>query len=677
MKHNFFSTLRYNRNYSRKRLQHLTPLPKQIIEYRYLLQAMLFLLYLIVTPGSSAAQTQDTLLFVGELKKMSLEELMNIEVTSVSKHPEKLKEVASAIQIITQNDIRSSGVKTLPEALRLAPNLLVAQVNSSQWAISSRGFNNVLANKLLVLIDGRNVFTPLYAGVFWDVQNVLLEDVDRIEVISGPGGTLWGANAVNGVINIITKNSKSTNGLFAEGAAGTALPGLGSLRYGDKLTDNFFYRVYATGFNMGNTILSKDSITKTNAKDEWSMVQGGARFDWDITKHNLLTLQSNVYEDNPNPDGGIPVIARGNNVLAQWVHKTSGKSEFQLQGYYDHTWRDFNNGFTEDLKTYDLDWHNQYKFNRQQVLSCGFGFRLMDHEVQNLPLFAFLPAHKILELYSSFLQDEITLITERLHLTLGTKIEYNSYTHFEYQPNSRLTWTPTRRLTLWTAISRAVRTPARIDRDFFLYLTPTLPYISGSTFKSEEVVAYETGWRYQPLDKVSFSLSTFYNVYDNIRNVEPGPPPFNIPITFHNGVKGETYGSELSVIYQPVNWWHLRGGHTFLKKNLWVKYNTIDLNNATAESNDPKNQFLIQSTVDIMRRIQLGTVLRRVDKLPRPYVPAYTGLDMRIGWKMNSFLEISVVAQNILDDRHPEFVPASPSPREIRRSMYGKVICTF
>ncbi len=342
-------------------------------------------------PGLCHSQVQDTLLSSHSLKKLSLEELMDIEVTSVSKRPEKLTEVASAIQVITQKDIRSSGAKTLPEAFRLAPNLQVAQVNSSQWAISARGFNNVLANKLLVLIDGRTVYTPLYAGVFWDVQNLLLEDVDRIEVISGPGGTLWGANAVNGVINIITKNSSDTKGLFAEAATGSDFPGLGSLRYGGKINDDLTYRVFGTGFKLG-------SVRDTNGmkvNDDWRMIKGGFRLDWKASENNKLSLQANIYGGKPNPDAAdTSVIARGDNIVARWNHTISEKSDFQFQAYYDHTWRDFGSGFTEDLKTYDIDWQNRYQLGRRHELTYGLNFRLMDHKVTNLELFAFLPRRK-------------------------------------------------------------------------------------------------------------------------------------------------------------------------------------------------------------------------------------------------------------------------------------------
>jgi iron complex outermembrane receptor protein len=596
---------------------------------------------------------------------------MNIEVTSVSKRPEKLKEVASAIQVITQEDIHNSGVKTLPEALKLASNLQVAQVNSSQWAISARGFDNVLANKLLVLIDGRTIYTPLYAGVYWDVQNLMLEDVDHIEVISGPGGTLWGANAVNGVINIITKSSKDTKGLFAEAATGSDFPVLGSLRYGGQFNGKLSYRVYGTGFKLGNTLLADGS----KASDEWTMGQGGFRMDWDASKKDKFTFQGTLYDGRPNPDGGdTSVITRGNDIVARWNHIGSEKSDFQLQAYYDHTWRDFGNKFTEDLKTFDVEFQSRYRPGWRHELTYGIDFRLMDHNVTNLPLFAFIPAHKNLYLYSAFVQDEIALIKNKLQLTIGSKIEHNSYTGFEYQPNGRLTWNPSKVHTLWAAVSRAVRTPARIDRDFFLMLTPTIPFISGTdSFVSEKMIAYELGWRSQPLRTLSISLATFYNVYDNIRSAEPGPPPFGIPIIFSNGVKGHTYGIDLSVTSQVASWWTMKGGYTLLEKKLSVKPDSKDANGGTAESNDPEHQLLFQSNIQLPARLEFGTIMRYISKLPKPHVPDYMGLDLRIGWKLNKSVELNLVGQNLLDDHHPEFIPSSPSPREIERSIYGKI----
>jgi iron complex outermembrane receptor protein len=635
---------------------------------------ILLIVIIVLSARMTYAQQEDTLT-LAEMKDMSLEQLMNIEITSVSRHPEKLEGAVSAIQVITQEDIRNSGAKTLPEALRLASNLQVAQVNSSQWAISARGFNNVLANKLLVLIDGRTVYTPLYAGVFWDVQNVMLEDVDRIEVISGPGGTLWGANAVNGVINIITKNSKDTKGLFAEVAAGSNLPGSASLRYGGKLGSKISYRVYGTGYKLGSTLLTDGK----KAGDEWPMGQGGFRMDWDASPKNKVTFEGNLYDSRPNPDAGdTSVIAKGDNITALWNHTISDNSDFQLQAYYDHTWRDFGNGFTEDLKTYDIEWQNRFQLGQRNQLTYGADFRMMDHHVTNLPLFAFLPAHKTLYLYSGFVQDKIALVKERLNLTIGTKLEHNSYTGLENQPNVRLSWSSEKNQTVWAAVSRAVRTPARIDRDFNLFLTPELAFIAGNdSFRAAKMTAYELGWRSQPMKTLSFSLSAFYNKYDNIRSVEQKNPPIPIPVIYANGVEGESYGIELAVTAQLAAWWNIKGGYTFFSKSLSVKPGDQDANNASGESDDPENQVVLQSAIKLPARFELGTVIRYIDKLPKPYVPSYVGLDLRIGWKINKALELNIVGQNLLEKRHAEFIPTSPSAREIERNVYGKLSLRF
>lgn len=603
-----------------------------------------------------------------ELKRLSVEELLDVEVTSVSRRPERLAQAASAIQVISQEEIRRSGATSLPEALRLASNLQVAQVNSSQWAISARGFNNVLANKLLVMVDGRTVYTPLYAGVFWDVQDTLLEDIDRIEVVSGPGGALWGANAVNGVINVTTRSAQQTQGLFLQADAGTELRAMGGMRYGGELTPNLHYRVYAKAFERDDTALTNGA----DAGDDWNMQQGGFRLDWDLDG-TVLTLQSDVYDGKPNPDGLLPVSASGGNLLGRWQHTISDTSDLWLQAYYDRSRRNFNNGFAENLATYDIDWQHRFALGSRQEVIWGLNARRMEHEVNNLLLFAFLPAREILNRYGLFLQDEISLIPQRLRLTLGTKIERTHYTGYEHQPSGRLAWTPTNEQTVWAAISRAARTPARIDRDFYLSLAPQFPFIVGGDFQSEKVLAYELGWRLQPDANASISLSAFFNRYDDLRSVEPGPPPFNLPITFANGVQGDTYGLELAGTYQVMDGWRLKGGYTFLKKHLAVKPGSTDLNEASAESNDPENQLVIQSLLSLPRGVELDGVVRYVDALADPQVPSYISVDLRVAWSVTDQLEVSIVGQNLLDERHPEFVPSAPSAREIERGVYGRV----
>ena len=622
----------------------------------------------LVLASRALAQTPDSAPPPGALKQLSLEQLMDIEVTSVSRRPEKLSETASAIQVITGEEIRRSGASSLPEALRLATNLQVAQVNSSEWAISARGFNNVLANKLLVLIDGRTVYTPLYAGVFWDVQNPPLGDVDRIEIISGPGGTLWGANAINGVINIITKSATETPGWSITSGGGTALHGFGGLRYGGQLSSTVSYRVYANAFGRGSTVLPNGA----DAKDSWIMGQGGLRLDWNPSANNRLTLQSDFNDGRPDPDGGAAVVALGGNALGRWTHVMSEGSDVQLQLYYDRTSRDFGDGFTEDLATYDIDWQHRFQLDNRQELIWGLGARLMDHQTENLSTIAFQPAHRLLHLYSAFVQDGITLVTDRLRLSIGSKFERNDYTGFEVQPSGRLAWTPAEQHTIWVAASRAVRTPSRLDRDLYFYDSTGAPLIVGDDFQSEELLGYEFGWRLAGA-RGTFSLSTFYSEYDNLRSLEPGPPPPpNFPYSLRNGVRGHTYGVELSTIYQVSERWRLRGGYTFLRKNLALKPGSNDLNRGNAESNDPTHQFSIQSTADLPGRLELDALVRYVDALPDPHVPSYIGLDVRLGWRLTQRLELSVVGQNLLDDEHQEF-GASNSARRIERGVYGKV----
>ena len=621
---------------------------------------------LLVNPA--LAQIPDTLPPPGALKRLSLEQLMDVEVTSVSRRPEKLSTTASAIQIITGDDIRRSGASSIPEALRLAPNLQVAQVSSSEWAVSARGFNNTLANKLLVLVDGRTIYTPLYAGVFWDVQNLPLDAVDRIEVVSGPGGTLWGANAVNGVINIITKPAEDTQGLLVEGGAGSELHGFGAVRYGRRSASGFAYRLYGHGFGRGSTVRA-DGI---DPRDSWGMGQGGVRLDWNGGKADAFSVQSDYYDGRPDADGRGRTVARGGNALGRWTRTLSDESDLQLQVYYDRSWRDFGIGLTEDLTSYDLDGQHRFQLGRRQEVIWGLAARLMVDDTESDTSLAFLPANKTLQLYGGFVQDEIALSGDRLRLSLGSKFEHNSYTGFEVQPSVRLAWTPGSRHTVWGAVSRAVRTPSRIDRDFFLFAAPSVPILAGGDIQSEKLIAYELGWRAQARPRLSLSVSTFYNDYDDLRTVEPGPPPAGIPFTLGNGLRGHAYGAELATVYQVSDRLRLRGGYTFLKKKLSLKPGSADPNGGRGEGNDPEHQFLIQSVADLPGRLELDAVFRFVDALPDPRVPSYAELDLRLGWMATGHLELAVIGQNLLHEKHIEF-NSSPSAREVQRGAYGRI----
>ena len=621
--------------------------------------------------ATAVAQSEtDSVLSPVELKGLSLEELVEVRVTSVSKRPEPLAETASAIQVILGEDIRRSGATCLAEALRLAPNLQVAQVNASQWAISARGLNNVLANKLIVQIDGRTVYTPLYAGVFWDVQNVLLEDVDRIEVVSGPGGALWGANAVNGIVNIVTKDARETHGAFAQIGGGPELHRLGGARWGGALGTDAHVRVYGLGFERDDT----QALDGSEAMDGWGVRQGGFRGDFGAGETTTLTVQGDYYDGEPNPDGGTAVDVRGGNGMLRVERAFSARSDVWMGVYYDRTHRDFNNGFLEDVTTIDFDSQHRFGLGDRHEVIYGAGFRWMKHDIANLDLFGFFPGEEILRLYSVFVQDAVSLAGGSVRVTAGTKFEHNEFTGAEWQPSVRVGVTPRRGHLVWTAVSRAVRTPSRIDRDFIAFAAPDLPLIRGSKdFDSEDVLAYEAGWRVQANDHLTGSVSLFHNEYDGLRSAEPVPPPLGIPITFGNGVEGWVRGLEVAGACEVMHAWRIRGGYTLLRKELRTKPGSEDLNGATAESNDPEHQVLVQSMANLPLGLSLDAVMRWVDALPDPAVPSYFGLDARVAWTSASGIEVAAVGQNLLETAHAEFVPSSPAPREIERTFYFTV----
>jgi iron complex outermembrane receptor protein len=468
-------------------------------------------------------QNPDSLASPGALKKLSLEQLMAIEVSSVSRRPERLSDAASAIQVITREDIQRSGATRLPEALRLATNLEVDQLDASQWAISARGFNSPLANKLLVLIDGRTVYSPLFAGVFWDAQDVLLEDVEQIEVISGPGATLWGANAVNGVINITTKKAKDTQGLLVLGGGGTELHGFGGARYGGRIGSKARFRVYGKYSERDGTELP----TGEDISNDWSFGQGGFRLDWDASTGDLITVQGDLYDGHTDQTPTTDAVARGANAVGRWSHKLSARSDLQLQLYVDRTHRDVPGSYDDVLDTYDVDFQYHIALGGRHDVVWGVGYRLVEDDFKSVAV-AILPEQVSLETFSAFAQDEIAL-GNRLRLTLGTKLEHNDYTDFEFQPSVRLAWQVNDRQTLWAAVSRAVRTPSRLDRDLVI--------LPGPNFNSEVVRAYELGYRGQATERLSFSVSAFYNDYDDLRSVEPPIPPNLFP-GLGNGQEG-------------------------------------------------------------------------------------------------------------------------------------------
>jgi iron complex outermembrane recepter protein len=627
--------------------------------------------------GAALAAAQSEPDDLSRYKKLSLDQLMQVEVTTASKTPEPIGRSASAVQVISRDDIRRSGATNLPEALRLAPNLQVAQVNASQWAISARGFNNVLANKLLVLIDGRSVYGPLFSGVFWDVQDVLLEDVDRIEVVSGPGGTLWGANAVNGVINIITRHGEQTQGALLEVGLGSELRSFANARFGGSVSPTINYRVYGKAFARDETL----STHAGAAHDSWSLGQVGWRADWQLAEGSALVLQGDLYDGQPDPDGVGPIDVSGGNGLARWTRTFSETSELQIQAYYDHTRR--SGGLSDDTETYDFDAQHRWRIGDRNEIVWGLGYRVIDDELDNVPGFGIFPEHERLALYSGFVQDEITILPERLMLTLGSKVERNDYTGYEIQPSARVSWFPSARQTVWAAVSRAQRTPSRLERGFSTSIFGIVLLQGTKRFESEDLRAHELGWRLQPSERLSLSVATYYNKYDHLRSADRATGGFPFPITLENGVRGISYGLEVSAVYDAASWWRLRGGYTTLRKRLTVKNGRIDQNRAKAEYKDPGHSLLIQSSMDLTERTELNAVLRYAGKLsdvqgdqsnpPDIHVPSVLQIDLCVIYKLSENLELALVGQNLLERRHREFVPDGPEARDIERGVYGRV----
>lgn len=638
-----------------------------------------------------------------DLTELSLEELMDVQVTSVSKRAEPISAAAAAVFVITQEDLRRSGVTSIPEALRMVPGLEVARIDASKWAISARGFNGRFANKLLVLIDGRSVYTPLFSGVFWDVQDTLLEDIDRIEVIRGPGATLWGANAVNGVINIITRPARETQGGLLAAGGGSEERGFAALRYGGAFGESSFYRVYAKAFERD----SGERVTGGAGGDDWSARRAGFRLDskpsgggdwmvagelYDGEAGETLTLQS-LQAPLPRTVDGEEEIS-GGHLLSRWQRTLSEASDLKVQLYYDRTER-VAPLLDEDRDTFDAELQHGFSRGVRHRLLWGLGFRRTADDLQGSEMLSFSPAGRTDDLASGFLQDEITLRPDRLWLTLGSKVEHNDYTGFEVQPNLRAVWIARPHHTLWGAVSRAVRTPSRAEDDLRLdgqvlgpgQVSPGAPPAVVSTFgdrgyRSEELVAWELGYRAGLSPGLFLDLATFYNVYDRLRSARAGQPFLEIaptphlvvPVRLGNELEGETYGAELAADWRISRRWRWSAAYSFLSVQLRQSGgDDLDL------EADPRHQLFLRSSVDLAHGVALDVALRHVDELESLDVDRYTTFDLRLGWRPRPGLELSLAGQNLLEGAHVEAVSeAIPThPTAVERGVYGKVEWRF
>jgi len=610
--------------------------------------------------GEAAAAEDRGPLSSTDLSGMSLEDLANVEISSVSKRPERLTTAAAAVYVISREDIRRSGYTSIPEILRLAPNLHVARQDASQYAITARGFNNTTANKLLVLIDGRSSYTPLFSGVFWDVQDTFIEDIERIEVISGPGGTLWGANAVNGVINVITRNARDTAGALVSVAGGAEERNAGA-RWGGKLGENASFRVYAKGFERDNT----ERASGASARDDFRNRQVGFRIDGGQLG-DAFTLQGDSYDGSIDQAVNSRKQVSGTNLLARWNRALDDGSAVQVQVYFDHSRRDYPGTFAETLDTYDIEAQHNFTWRGTHQILWGGGYRSSRDSVTNSVALAFLPARTRLSLANVFAQDTIAL-SERLRLTLGIKFERNNYTGLEIQPNARLAWQLADNSLLWTGLSRAVRTPSRVDRELFAPGNPPFTVLAGGpNFRSEKLTAFEVGYRAQPSPRFSYSVTAYHHKYGDLRSLEGVSP-----LVIANMMEGNTRGVELWGTWRAADWWRLSAGLNALHKNLRFKPGSTDPQLQRA-GNDPDHQITLRSSMNLGPRSEFDVNLRSVAALPNPAVPAYVALDVRWAWQFSEDAEISLTGFNLLDRGHPEF--GSRAARgEIARSFLVKL----
>lgn len=632
-----------------------------------------------------------------DLKDLSLEELMNVEVTSVSKKTEKRSESPAAVYVITAEDIRRSGATTIMDVLRMAPGVYVARLDANKWSITMRGTSGRFANKLLVLIDGRSVYTPLYSGVEWEAKELPLEIIERIEVVRGPGGTLWGANAVNGIINIVTKSAKDSGGgrLVLRGGTEEASS---YFRYGDRLGPDSAYKVYGkvTGYDHGEEAAGRAG------NDDWERYLAGFRTDWshdadsimvqgdfyrsDITDRSILYHLVAPSRRVEKTGGGYD----GASILGRWTRVLEEDRDFQLQLYYDYSRV---TGFALKERRHTLDAQFQYRFHptQRQEIVWGLEYRFFYDDLDGSFYAGMKDPRQSFQLLSGFVQDQITL-SDKLNLWIGTKIEYNEFTGLEVQPSIRAAYTPDARQTLWAAVSRAVRTPSLIENDG-LFTLAALPRVrvllSGDdAFESEDLLAYELGYRLQMTKNAALDVSLFYHDYDHLRTLELRTPYFSIdplplhvvaPFNIENNASAQAYGVEVGLDWKPIPQLRTRLAYTWSELAADVHPETFDPITVTLEDDTPEQQVYLQAMWDIAAHWELDAVLRYVDPLPAYNVDDYLTGDLRLAWKPRENLEFSLVGQNLFQPDHEEFAPSfvNTIPTNVERSVYGQVSWRF
>ncbi|HVS53399.1 MAG TPA: TonB-dependent receptor [Opitutaceae bacterium] len=595
------------------------------------------------------------------LKQLSLDELVNLDVSTVSRKDEPRWTVASGVDIITGEEIRRAGVQNIPDALRLATGVHVGQSSARSWAVSIRGMNVLAANKISVALDGRSLFTPFFSGVTWSAQDVLLEDIDRIEVVRGPVA-LWGAFAVNGFIQILTKPAWDTQGWLVSAGAGTEDPGFVSLRYGGKWNENTFYRAYLKYFQTDWTY----DASGRRAEPATDFLQTGFRVDALRPENTTLTLQGDYYTNQDLPLDRLQAENNGFNVLGRWQRMLPNDSDVQAEACFDHTYQLIPLQFEELRNTVSAAFKYHAVRGRNDFL-VGTNGNVSWDNIGNIGVAQLDPPKRTIHTLSLFVHDTAQLVPHLAALTLGLETEHNSFSGFEFQPTVRLAWTPASRTTVWGAVSRAVRTPVRIDRDLVFRFGSTTFFEANDDFKTEDALVAELGVRQQPASNLTLSLSTFAYRYDNVRSTEPAGATV-LPQTFKNELDADSYGAELEVMYQPFARLFFKGSYRYLHLEFSRDPGSHDTTNGSAEGDDPAHVANLSAHLDLPHNWEFDTYLRYVSALPNPVLPGYKALDVRIGWRPSPQWEIGLTARNLLDRQHADFITTNSLNEQVHRS---------
>jgi iron complex outermembrane receptor protein len=637
------------------------------------------------------------------LADASLEQLLNTQVTSVSKKEQKLARAAAAVFVIGPDEIRRSGAASLADVLRMVPGVDVAQIDANAWAITIRGFNSRYSSKLLVLIDGRSVYTPSFSGVFWDHLDLPLEDVERIEVIRGPGATVWGANAMNGVINIITKSSKATKGGLAAVTAGSGIQPVSVLRYGNTMGSSGAYRTFAKYSRFTDTTLQDGAA----AADGWSRVHGGFRGDWALAPRDSATVEGDLFSNRGGQTRNhwfqrVPfdqpfteaITSAGGHLMAEWNHTAAGGSETSVRGYFD-TYRRNDVGTVETMKTLDLDFQSRFAAGSRHDIVWGAGFRtvrsgvLTSHQIQLSPPF------RTDRLYNVFFQDEIAL-TGNLWLTAGSKIEHNADTGFEYEPSVRMAWAPSARHTVWVAGSRAIRQPSRQETGLAVEVAEVpldantlmaVRLFGSPRFRSEELRDFEIGYRAEWTRHLSFDADLFLSSYRHLASIETQPQVVHtqgfpirieVPTVYGNLGRATSYGGESSLTWAAGSRWRLAPGYSWQHANPGLEPGSNDRRSRQLALDSPQHTFQIRSLLDVARGLEWGQTLYWTARRPQGSAPSHARLDTRLAWRLGERTEISLVGQNLLRPRFLEFNDTSQIvAAQAQRSVFGKITWAF